>query len=102
MSIEARIKALEGKLSIDYITLRLSDGSERKIRGDNLVDVLCASMRREYAKTAGLPIPVSQYDSEIDLIARSVSNDEEGSLINLIQVLAHGPAPTPSESEASK
>lgn len=95
MNIEARIKALEGKLSIDYITLRLSDGTERKIRGDNLLEVFREAMSREHAKREGLPIPAGKYAEEIDLILSSVSDDcrenGNGELVNLVRVLSQGP-----------
>ena len=104
MGLKERIAKLEEKLLVTSITLVMPDGKTHRIPGDGqyLLGLFCEATAREYAKREGLPLPEAKHAVEIDLIVRSVSNDEEGSLIKLIQVLAHGPAPTPSESEASK
>lgn len=85
MTLERRIRALEGRLVFEAITLVMPDGARRKIRGDgdHLLELACEAMRMSHARTEGLPAPESKHAAELALIARSVSSDEQGAMLQL-------------------
>ncbi len=89
-NFKARIRALEAKLLVDSITLRMADGSEHKIPADGqiLLEAICSTM-------SGEPSPLAQ------LILKSVSDDGEqkgqGQLCALVRCFSHGPVETGSE-----
>lgn len=95
MNIEARIRALEAKLHISSITLVMSDGSERRIPGDDLPTIMCDSMSIAWGERTGTPLPESRYADVIALVRESVSDNcastGNGELINMIRVLCSGP-----------
>ncbi len=72
MSLERRIRELEEKLRVDKVALHFADGSIRSIRGDKLLEIFIAAMDRKYAAVQGQPQPVSEFDVELDLLAKAV------------------------------
>jgi len=85
VNLERRIRALEGRLVLKAITLVMPDGSQHKIRGDGqyLLTLCCEAMQQYHLKSEGLPVPPSEHAAALALIARSVSSDEQGAMLEL-------------------
>lgn len=85
MSIEKRIRALEARLTLKHITLVMPDGSQHKIPGDGqyLLTLCCEAMRQYNLKSLGQPVPTSEHVAALTLIARHVSSDEQGAMLQL-------------------
>jgi len=88
VNLERRIRALEGRLVFEAITLVLPDGSERKIPGDGDYRLRLAieAMRIAHARHRGEPEPQCSYAQEFQWIQQSVSDNESGHMLDLVRI----------------
>lgn len=96
--LEKRIRALELRLSPKYIVLQMLGGSERRILGggQRLLSLFCDAAAQRHARSLGEREPASQYQSELELIRQSISDDgreqNQGQLTSIIRTLMNSPA----------
>jgi hypothetical protein len=92
-NLERRIAALEQRLGPKFVSLKMRDGSQHRIRSDgqHLLALVCAAMRKHHAESLGELVAPSQFDAELKLIAESVSCDEEGGMVGLARVALNSP-----------
>lgn len=93
MRLEKRIRALEGKLSGNRVTLHFADGSTQEIfrNGNYLLDL--------FVNTCSGRELDSRQAADLDLIRHCVASRESngGHLVDLIKCFLDGPVPDPSD-----
>lgn len=95
-SIQRRLEALEQRLKIGCISLRMPDGSVRRIPADSrfLLSLFSAACDWSHAKLDGLPLP-STYAGELEAVCNSISDDAEaqgaGRMLELLRAVVEGP-----------
>lgn len=88
MDLKRRIEALEGRLTPHYITLSMRDGSKARIRSGwrHLLPIVVEAMHRHHDESIGELVGPSEFDKELELIKKSIADDEEGQLISLARI----------------
>ncbi|MGB8478180.1 MAG: hypothetical protein WCE63_04980 [Acidobacteriaceae bacterium] len=91
---ESRVERLEEHLGTNAVaTLHLDGGVVHRISGSarHYFELMNQADAQRAAQLAGESMPVSDLDEELDWIRSAHAIDEDGHLIELLQVQLHGP-----------